>query len=282
MQEYRQVVYITFLDVGQGDSILIRTPRGRAVLVDGGGRPRPRDDANFVNIGRQRIVPYLRRLGIRTLDLVVNTHPDEDHIQGLVAVLEDRRVNMVIDSGRSVNSVSYAEYREAIDSQSIPYSVVRRGDVVRIDDHLILHVLNPGRNQPNRVSINNDSVVLRVETPHGSVLLTGDLERSGQQELLWGGEKVTVSADVMKVPHHGSGRDVDWRFIDAVAPSVAVIQVGRNTHGHPSPETVAAYADRGATVYRTDRDGAVEIALTPRGLRVRTHRNSYPYRGDFR
>lgn len=267
---YRQVVRVTFIDVGQGDAILIQTPRGQAVLIDGGGMPRS-EDAGTWDLGERQLVPYLKHEGIKQIDVLVNTHPHEDHLQGLLAVLKQRPVVMVIDSGRTVESHSFAQYRGLITSLDIPYYAVKRGDVIALESGIVLRILGPPQESGQR-SLNGDSVVIRLETAHGTVLLTGDLEKAEQQELLWGAKNVELAADVIKVPHHGSGRDVDWRFIDAVSPAVAVIQVGRNAHGHPAAATLAAYTERGAQVLRTDYHGAVTVLLTPRGIRIKTYR----------
>lgn len=269
-EAYGRIVRVTFIDVGQGDAVLIRTPRGRVVLVDGGGSPR-RAGGEFFDVGGRRLVPYLKHVGVRTVDLVVNTHPDEDHLQGLLAVLRQRTVRMVLDSGYAVSTVTYREYRELVAGLGVPYVPVQRGDVIELEPDIVLRVLGPPRDGAAR-GPNDASVVLRLETPHGAVLLTGDLGRRGQQELLWEAENVEVAADVMKVPHHGAAGDVDRRFIDAVAPSVAVIQVGRNRYGHPADAAIRAYEERGARVYRTDVHGAVTVTLAPWGVWVRTHR----------
>lgn len=268
------IVEITFIDVGQGDAILIRTPRGRTVLVDGGGSPRRAVD-DYFDVGARRLVPYLQHIGVRRVDIVVNTHPDEDHLQGLLAVLRTRQVGLVLDSGQAANTWTYREYVDLLAGHGLLYHEARRGHTIVLDDDIVLTVLGP-RGDGAATSLNNGSVVLRLDTPHGSVLLPGDLERSGQQELLWGAENVRLDATVIKVPHHGSARDVDWRFIDAVQPQVAVFQVGRNSFGHPSREALSAYAERGARIYRNDAHGAVTVYLTPWGVRVHTHRRHGP------
>lgn len=273
-QAHARITQVIFIDVGQGDAILIRTPGGKAVLIDGGGTPRRGEEAsNYV--GERRLVPFLKHIGVRTLDLVVNTHPDEDHLQGLVSVLRHRNVRMVADSGQTAWTHTFAEYRKAVEAREIPYIAPKRGDVIELEKDILLRVLGPPRELPPHAGLNDASVVLRLETPHGSVLLTGDLERRGQQELLWEAENVDVAADVIKVPHHGAARDVDLRFIDAVAPAVAVILVGRNNFGHPAPETIQAYQTRGARVFRTDVNGAVKVWLTPWGIHVVTHRREF-------
>lgn len=265
-----RIVQVTFVDVGQGDAILIRTPRGRTVLIDGGGSPRRSAD-DYFDVGARRLVPYLQHQGIRRIDVVVNSHPDEDHLQGILSVLRSRRVALVVDSGQGANTLTYAEYRELLTDLDLPYVTASRGHSIVLEEGIVLQVLGP-RAGVEPTSLNNGSVVLRLDTSHGSVLLPGDLERSGQQELLWGAENVDVGATVIKVPHHGSARDVDWRFIDAVQPEVAVFQVGRNSFGHPSREALSAYSARGARIYRNDVHGAVTVFLTPWGIRVRTHR----------
>lgn len=270
---WEERVEIVFLDVGQGDAVFIRTPRGRTALIDGGGSPRSAErPEEYFDVGKYRVVPYLRHRGVRRIDVLINTHPHEDHLQGLVAVLRELQVAHVIDAGDAENSMTYREYRELIAERSIPYDVVARHDVIHLEPDIYLEVLHPPADGIDLPGLNNRSLILRLVTPHGNVLLTGDIERAGQQELLWGGEKLDLAARVIKVPHHGSGRDLERRFIDAVGPEVAIIQVGKNAFGHPAPSVIEAYEARGAQVLRTDLHGAVTVRLTKRGLDVFTFR----------
>lgn len=267
-------VEIVFLDVGQGDAIFIRTPRGRTVLIDGGGSPRSAErPEDFFDVGKHRVMPFLRHRGIRRIDVLINSHPHEDHLQGLLAVLRERQVAHVIDAGDAEDSITYREYRGIIAERSIAYHVAARHDVIQLEPGIYLEVLHPPADAGNEwQGLNNRSLILRLVTPYGNVLFTGDIERAGQQELLWGGEKLDLAAQVVKVPHHGSGRDLERRFIDAVRPEIAVIQVGKNSFGHPAPAVIAAYEERGARVLRTDRHGAVTVRLSKRGLHVTTFR----------
>lgn len=269
---WRGRVEIVFIDVGQGDAILIRTPRGRSALIDGGGVPQDPGAEGYFDIGARRLLPFLQHIGVRELDLVVNTHAHNDHLQGLLAILEHRTVRHVTDPGDEVATVTYEAYRTLIETQDLAYRPAQSGDRFELEPGVWLHIIHPPKTWEGRGGLNDRSLVIRLETRHGSVLLTGDLERSGQQELLWGDEKVDLAAAVIKVPHHGSRRDLELRFIDAVAPQVAVITVGRNHFGHPSPVVEQAYIDRGARLFRTDRHGAVFVRLTEHGIRVRTHR----------
>lgn len=260
-------VEVVFLDVGQGDSILIRTPRGVTVLVDGGGSRRDAEAPDdFFDVGMRRVLPYLKHRGIRSIDVVINTHPHEDHLQGLVAILRERRVGWAVDAGDAFASITWREYRELIEERGVTYYRAERFDRIELEPGIALEVLHPPAGWQGNV--NDRSLVLRLVTPYGKVLLTGDIEKVGQQELLWGGANLDLQAEVIKVPHHGSERDLQLRFIDAVAPEVAVIQVGRNSYGQPSPRVIEAYEARGAAVFRTDVHGAVTVWLTPGGVRV--------------
>lgn len=271
---WEERVEIIFLDVGQGDAILIRTPRGRTALIDGGGSPRSAEQPDdFFDVGKHRIMPYLRHRGIRQIDVLINSHPHEDHLQGLVAVMRERQIGHVIDAGDFEDTITYREYKEIIAERSLAYHIVAQHDVIQLEPGIYFEVLHPPIDDSgNLQGLNNRSLVLRLVTPHGNVLLTGDIERAGQQELLWGGEKQDLTARMIKVPHHGSGRDLERRFIDAVRPEVAIIQVGKNAFGHPAPAVIEAYRERGAQVLRTDQHGAVTVRLTKRGMEVVTFR----------
>ena len=153
------IVEITFIDVGQGDAILIRTPRGRTVLVDGGGSPRRAVD-DYFDVGARKLVPYLQHIGVRRVDIVVNTHPDEDHLQGLLAVLRTRQVGLVLDSGQAANTWTYREYVDLLAGHGLLYHEARRGRP-SCWTTISFTVLGPRGDGP-ATSLNNGSVVLRL------------------------------------------------------------------------------------------------------------------------
>lgn len=259
---------LVFLDVGQGDAVFIRTPEGVTALVDGGGSPYPSGEPDR-DPGENVIVPYLRYAGVGVVDVVVNTHPHEDHLQGLLAVLARRRPPLVVDGGGSGPGPSWAEYQRLVGELAPVRWIARAGDVIRLGRDVRLEVLHPGAPMSGtRSDLNNNSLVLRLVYGETAALLTGDVEAEAQLALLRQG--ADVRADVVKVPHHGSRWALVSAFYEAVGARVAVITVGRNNYGHPSEEVIAALEGMGVRVYRTDANGAVIFSSDGRRWSVRT------------
>jgi competence protein ComEC len=232
--------------VGQGDTEVLRTGPGSAVVVDAGPDPGPVDSC-------------LRRLGIRSVPLLVLSHAHLDHVGGVRGVLAGRAVGGVLTSGDEVASAGGRLLAAEVRRQGVPMLRAGPGAVYRVGD-VRLEVLAPVRRfTGTRSDLNNNSLVLRADLAGMSVLLTGDIEHEGQRALLDAG--VGVRADVLKVPHHGSTFS-EPAFLDAVRPRVAVIGVGLgNDYGHPSGAVVARLGRAGARVLRTDLDGDVAVAV---------------------
>jgi competence protein ComEC len=240
-------------DVGQGDGLALSAGRGDAVVVDAGPDP-------------VRMDRCLRDLGVRDVAMLVLTHPHADHIDGIPGVLRGRAVGPVL-----ISPDSAGEERRLLPGRTIRAAAI--GDMWTIGP-LSLRVLAPALTE--RVStddpgtaVNNVSVVLLARWPGLSVLLSGDVEIEAQRELLTSG---VPSADVLKVPHHGSASD-DPAFLAAVHARVAITSVGaHNDYGHPAPITMTRLARIGMRSYRTDRDGDIAVTASPRGPVVGTHR----------
>lgn len=263
-------VELVAIDVGQGDALFIRTSSGATALVDGGGVFQPPDAERVPDTGLDIVIPYLRYRGISRIDLVINTHPHEDHLQGLLPVLEQFPVGMAVDGGYPGGTPSWAAYEALVSRRNIPRHIARPGDVFRLDEKTHIEVLHPGRvpMEGTRSDPNNNSVVLRLVHADTAALLTGDIETEAQLALLRG--RADVRADVVKVPHHGSRHGLVTAFYEAIGPELAVIPVGRNSHGHPSPELIDVLHRMGAAVYRTDVHGAVTFTSDGRSWNVRT------------
>ena len=256
-----------FLDVGQGDCIFVRTPSGHTMLIDGGGRS---GDPKTDIIGPRVVEPFLRREAVNKIDLVVLTHPHEDHVQGLVSVVRDFRVGMVLDPGIPQGSKAYQEFLKTIQRRHIPYSRAIRGQEVGFGDGVHARVLNPGPSHlvGTEDDTNNNSVVLRITYGKSAILLTGDAGAEAERDILGSGEH--PASDVLKVCHHGSVTGTSDEWLDAVRPKIAIISVGKNSFGHPSKEVEKRLAGRGIKVYQTDRDGAITVSISAAGLSVNT------------
>jgi competence protein ComEC len=255
-------VYV--LDVGQGDAIAIRSPRGRWALVDAGPRLTPGADA-----GRDVVAPFLRRQGVRSLDLMVVSHGDADHLGGVPAVLAAVPARMVLEPGQPLGTALYGEYLAGVDAANAGWRAARRGDVVELDG-VRLAVLHPTSAWVAREARpNENSVVLRVTFGAFDLLLTGDVG--------WPVESLLVDSlaqvEVLKVGHHGSAGSTRDVWLERAGPRVAMVSVGAgNRYGHPAPAVLARLAARGIAVYRTDRDGTVTVRSDGRYLEVQRGR----------
>jgi competence protein ComEC len=255
---------VTVLDVGQGDAILVEAPGGQRILVDGG----PSGPAVLAALARE--LPA----GARRLDLVVLTHPQEDHVAGLVDVTSRYDVRAVAVSGTTSPIGSFQAWQEEVAARAIPVQPLSFGEAALLPGGLRIDVLNP--NQPylrdTEDDLNNNAVVLRLTYGRVSFLLTADLGPEGEERLL--AETGDLHATVLKVGHHGSATSTGDALLAAVRPSVAVISVGTdNIYGHPSPSTLLRLA--GLPVFRTDRNGSVRFETDGERLFVRPERGSY-------
>lgn len=269
------LVTITALDVGQGDALVVRGPSGQTMLIDGGGHLEGHhSEPGGFDVGERRLVPALRRMRVPRIDILVLTHPHEDHVGGLIAVLKNFPVGLVLDSGLAHPSPSYRRFRELITARGIRYLLGRRGTRLELADGMRLDVLLPleplitgSGSDPNL-----NSIVARLTYGRLSALFTGDMEAWNESQLLEFGDDVRSA--VLKVAHHGSDTSTTEAFVEAVQPAVAVISVGRlNPFGHPHADTLATLEERGAIVYRTDEDGAVIIESDGRRTRIRSVRH---------
>ena len=233
---------LTILDVGQGDSILIRTPQ-QAILVDAGSR--------YANV-----VPLLLDRGVRRLDAVFLTHVHPDHCGGLPDVIRHLRVKQMWVSPRKFSGDCAQRVLEAASSRGLPVHLVRNGEHRKFGD-IDIRMLLASRTF-KRAAENNSSVVLGVMLGRKAFLLTGDIERETESDLVSRIERT----DVLKVAHHGSRSSTTADFLSAASPRVALISCGRrNLFGHPHAEVIEALRRRGIRVYRTDRDGAIELEI---------------------
>jgi competence protein ComEC len=241
---------VTFLDVGQGDAILVEAPGGGRILVDGGAGGTARFD-----VGGRVVAPFLWNRGVRRLDVVAATHADADHSGGLVAVLGQFTVGEVWDNGH--RSPGHEAVAAAIARARAPRRALAVGARVWLGDLLVTVLNPPAPTGDEAVGTENDrSLVLRLDWRGVALLLTGDLTGHGEARLLEA--RAPLAVDALKVAHHGSRTSTTEGFVAASRPRVAVVSVGpHNPFRHPAPEALGRLAEAGARVYRTDRDGAV-------------------------
>lgn len=246
---------VAALDVGQGDSLFIAFPRGRTMLVDGGGAiPIPGSPPPRLDVGEQIVSPFLWSRRMKTIDFVVLTHAHADHLGGLISVLQNFKVGELW-LGPGPSDAGLERLLKVAASCGVPVVRHHSGDQAEIDGVELL-VLSPAADwSPSRVS-NNDSLVLRLGYGSRHILLLGDVESRMETRLV--NEELPVASDVMKVAHHGSKTSTTAPLLDRVAPRFGIISVGAfSRFGHPNREVLDALDQAGVWTYRTDRDGSI-------------------------
>ena len=263
------ILEITAIDVGQGDSILIAFPDGKLMLMDGGGLVGfGRRVKSRLDVGEDVVAPYLWSRSIRRLDVVALSHAHEDHIGGLAAVLENFQVSELW-TGATPASPSWDALRDKALRAGVKIRPIRRGAPFSFGS-ITMQALAPRvEYTPAATPRNNDSLALRLTYGARSILLTGDMEKQVEAELL--SENLLSPADVLKVAHHGSRTSSVAAMLDAVHPSFAIISAGfENSYGHPHPDVLGRLSDRGISVLRTDALGLVCIRTDGRSITVET------------
>jgi len=254
-------VKVHMIDIGQGDSILIEAPEAN-VLIDAGENGKGDD-----------VIDYLKAHGITTIDIAIGTHAHSDHIGGMDDVVRGMNVKKVILSEIAEESVpttkTYTSLLTAILEKGLSITTAKVGDTYNLGDGASLQIVGP-----NGVfkDLNNTSVVCRLTYGENSFLFTGDCEAQAEAAILQR-KGITVSADVLKVGHHGSDTSTSDEFLEAVDPDIALISVGTgNTYGHPIPSTIEKLENRNIQIYRTDLSGSVIVTSDGKNLTVTTEK----------
>lgn len=265
-----QELQVIFFDVGQGDAILIQQG-SRQILIDGGQN----GQKMMEKLGEY--VPFWDR----DIEVIIATHPDQDHISGLIDIMENYRVGLAIDNGVESDSQTYKKYKKTIEEKNIRREEGRAGMSIRVGDDVQMKILNPDGTQEknNPKDTNESSIVAKLETGENSFLFTGDFTTKAEIALLKGpeidfknrtavagadnSERITNwKARVLKVGHHGSKYSTSETLLDAVKPEEAIISVGRNNrYGHPAEDIIKRLDSRRIKVIRTDEIGDVEYDL---------------------
>lgn len=248
-----KLLKVVFFDVGQGDAIFIETPRKTQILIDGG-------PANKVVEKLGRELPF----SDRSIDLIIATHPDKDHISGLVEVLKSYQVSFVGTTGVRGSSAEFSEFETEAKNNGSNELILKKGQRISIG-RLSIDVLAPLEDFEGREvkDANASSLVLKAIYGSNTFLLTGDAPQSVEKKLV----QEDISAQVLKVGHHGSASSSSDIFLKKTGPQIAVIQVGKdNSYGHPAEEVLGRLEKYGIMVLRTDLEGDIGFLADGRKL----------------
>lgn len=243
----------TFIDIGQGNSFIMRTADNRSILIDGG------EDDNY----ETHLEPYLDSLNIDSVDIAVVTHYHSDHMGGISQLVEDGRVKKLILPDYPDTDNSRKNIEKSASNENIPIEYISSGSKIDVSyNGLQLDVLHPPKGGfTGNEFHNNSSLVLRITYGETSILITGDIEARAEKAII---EDEDIECDILCVPHHGSSSSSSKDFINAANPTYAIISAGQgNSYGHPHNETLDTLRDADATICRTDRDGNITFTITP-------------------
>jgi beta-lactamase superfamily II metal-dependent hydrolase len=252
-----QKLRISFLDVGQGDAILIKTPSGHDMLIDGGG-------GNVVLEKLSHTLSYFDK----HLDIVVETHPDADHVTGLIPVLGKYDVDTIVTSPLAGHTGIFDELQRAIDDEKAVVRVGRKGDRIDFGDGVVAHILYPAQNfQKSNQDTNDASVSVLITYGDQSILLTGDLPSTYEGELL--GKDLPRHNTIYKAGHHGSKYSSGDQLLSYIRPEYSVISAGKNnTYGHPHAEVMERLSVYSQEVLSTIDKGTINFFLDGHNVRV--------------
>lgn len=239
---------VVFFDVGQGDAIFIETPKRHQILIDGGSS----EDLLLEKISNE--LPFYDR----SIDLIILTHPEKDHLRGLIGILKSYKVNFILITGIERESKDYEFFKKLVEKEKATVLFAKRGEKI-ISGEVNLIVLYPFENLKGKIfkDTNNTSIVSLLKFNKISFLLTGDIYKKIEKELI---EKGDLKAKVLKIPHHGSKNSSSEEFLMAVSPEIAVFSVGKeNPYGHPHKEVLEKLEKLGIKILRTDEKGDIKF-----------------------
>jgi competence protein ComEC len=274
----KEGVTVTFLDVGQGDAIVIQTPR-HAILIDGGGptlqwneEPWQKRREPF-NPVKSVVLPFLYSQGISALDLLVLTHGDGDHIGGLSHLLQNMPVKQAMVNGQPAKTEIEKQVNRLLEEKRIPTVQAKKGQTWQEGNEIIWKVLHPASFASLSTRDNDHSIVLLLKAYGTHFLFTGDLEKEGEERLLR--EENIGPIDVLKVGHHGSKTSTSEAWVHHLTPAISVISVGKkNRYGHPHPEVIQRLVKQNSLLLRTDMCGAITVRVQKERITYETIHSS--------
>jgi len=244
---------VYFLDVGQGDSELVVLPNGIKILIDGGPNNKVIEELSSV-----------LRPTDRYIDLVVLSHAQTDHFTGLIDVLRRYQVGAFIYNGRSGTAPSWPELAEIIKQNKVSVEILMAGDKINyLNNHF--DILMPDKNFISSADLNETVLMSLLQSQNTKILFTGDADTKTEDYLL---QRFNLDIDVLKVAHHGSRFSSSEEFLKSTSPKLAIIEVGKNSYGHPTADALNRLALIGAQIFRTDTDGTIKLVLDSQKINV--------------
>lgn len=252
---------VSFINVGQGDSILIQSPNGKNMLIDAGG-----------STTQTYVHNYLKGKNIKKIDVLVATHPHSDHIGGMEYIIDNFDIGLIYMPKATTSTKTYEDLLTKIKSKDLLINTAKAGVTIDLDKDLIIKMIAPIGTSYEY--LNDYSAVIKITYKNTSFLFVGDAQNESEQEMLISG--VNLKSDVLKVGHHGSSTTTSVNFLNAVSPKFAVISVGKeNSYGHPSQSTLDKLNAYGVSVYRTDESGTIVLTSDGQNLTTNASVSSY-------
>lgn len=244
---------VHYLDVGQGDSIFIELPGGSSMLIDAG----------VSRLGKS-IKGYINSLGYNKIDYLVATHPHADHIGSMAYIVDNMNIGEIYMPKVSTNTKTFERLLESISSKGLKIKTASAGVNIIDDEQIVADIVAPVKIDDDE--LNNCSAVIKIQFENTSFLFTGDAEKEELEDIT-----ADISADVLKVGHHGSRTSTGKKFLAMVNPEIAVISLGKdNDYGHPHKNTIKCLNKINAEIYRTDKDGTIIVTSDGQEISVQT------------
>lgn len=262
-----QTLKVHFIDVGQADAILIQGPKGDNIVIDAGN-----------NSDSETVVNYIKKQGVKELTAVIGTHPHEDHIGGLDAVIKSFKVDKVYLPKAVHTSDTFKDVLKAVSDRGLKVTTAVKGVSIPLSG-MTAEFLGPVSSEYD--NLNNYSAVLKLTYGETSFLFEGDAEEESERDILGSDMNGKLKADVLKVGHHGSSNSTTPEYLAKVNPKYAVIMVGKgNDYGHPHKETMELLMSKGIELYRTDKQGTIVAESDGKSIKFNKESVSYDYAAE--